>query len=158
MLVWSSWFVPDVSGWTWTSVDVSGSGTCVLLVLFWIQANMTTYKLRNSTHFFARSSGTQGKVQICLKSLAHWVQNVCMRFFAIVSLNIRWLWNAKTTIKMLAMDAKNAENQTRSELFFDGRKFPSLCKRDWHNVRSCFFLSANISDSNFGLSVQWPEQ
>ena len=35
---------------------------------------------------------------------------------------------SKQSLKMLAMDAKNAENRTRSKLFFDGRKFEAVSK------------------------------
>ncbi len=40
---------------------------------------------------------------------------------------LRWLWTVKTPLKMLATDAKNAKNRTRSEFFYDGRKFQRQC-------------------------------
>ncbi len=40
---------------------------------------------------------------------------------------LRWLWTVKTPLKMLATDAKNAKNRTRSEFFYDGRKFRRQC-------------------------------
>jgi len=38
-----------------------------------------------------------------------------------------WLWIVKTSLKMCATDAKNAENRTWSEFFYDGRKFRRQC-------------------------------
>ncbi len=38
-----------------------------------------------------------------------------------------WLWTVKTPLKMLATDAKNTKNRTRSEFFYDGRKFRRQC-------------------------------
>ncbi len=40
---------------------------------------------------------------------------------------LRWLWTVKTPLKMLATDAKNAKSRTRSEFFYDGRKFRRQC-------------------------------
>ncbi len=40
---------------------------------------------------------------------------------------VRWLWTVKTPLKMLATDAKNAKNRTRSELFYNGQKFRRQC-------------------------------
>ncbi len=37
---------------------------------------------------------------------------------------LRWIWTVKTPLKMLATDAKNL---TRSEFFYDGRKFRRQC-------------------------------
>ncbi len=55
---------------------------------------------------------------------------------------VRWLWIFKTPLKMLAMEAKNAENQTRSQLFYDGRKFWRQCVNvHWHSVRSYLFFN-----------------
>ncbi len=55
---------------------------------------------------------------------------------------VRWLWTVKTPLKMLATDAKKSK---------------TVCKRDWHNMRSYLFLNMwNILDENFRLIVQWP--
>ncbi len=40
---------------------------------------------------------------------------------------VRWLWTVKTPLKMLATDAKNAKDRTRSDFFYDGRKFWRQC-------------------------------
>ncbi len=60
---------------------------------------------------------------------------------------------SKKTFKMIATDAKNAENRTRSEFFLWRTKFwEAFCKRDWHNMRSYLFfnmqkLVTKITDS-----------
>ncbi len=55
---------------------------------------------------------------------------------------VRWLWIVKTPLKMLATDAKNAENRTRSEFFYDGRKFRRQCVNVIDdNVRSYLFFN-----------------
>ncbi len=55
---------------------------------------------------------------------------------------VRWLWTVKTPLKMLATDVKNAQNRTRSKFFMTDENFleGKWCKRDWHNVRSYYFL------------------
>ncbi len=50
---------------------------------------------------------------------------------------VRWLWIVKTPLKMLGMNVKNAENQTRYNFSQWGPIYFSMCK-------------------NFGFSVQWP--
>ncbi len=66
---------------------------------------------------------------------------------------LRWLWTVKTPLKMLATDAKNAKNRTRSKFFYDGRKFRRQCANvidiTWGRI---YFSTCE----NFGLSVQWP--
>ncbi len=51
---------------------------------------------------------------------------------------VRWLWTVKTPLKMLATDAKNAKNQTRSEIFYDGQNFRRQCvnviDRTWGQI------------------------
>ncbi len=66
---------------------------------------------------------------------------------------LRWLWTIKTPLKMLATDAKSTKNRTRSEFFYDGRKFRRQCVNvidiTWGRI---YFSTCE----NFGLSVQWP--
>ncbi len=53
---------------------------------------------------------------------------------------LRWLWTAKTPLKMLAMDAKNAKKSNPIQNFLWRTKISeAVCKRDWHNVRSYLF-------------------
>ncbi len=56
---------------------------------------------------------------------------------------LRWLWTAKTPLKMLAMDAKNAKKiEPDPKIFMKDENFGgSVCKRDWHNVRSYLFFN-----------------
>ncbi len=64
---------------------------------------------------------------------------------------LRWLWTVKTPLKMLATDAENAKNQTRSEFFYDGRKFRRQCVNvidiTWGRI---YFSTCE----NFGRKIQ----
>ncbi len=68
---------------------------------------------------------------------------------------VRWLWTVKTPLKMLATDAKNAKNRTRSEFFYDRRKFRRQCVNMIDNVRSYLFFNVrNFRTKNCnGLKV-----
>ncbi len=55
---------------------------------------------------------------------------------------VRWLWIVKAPLKMLATNAKNAENRTRSKFFWRTKVSEAVCKRDWHNVKS--YLLFNV--------------
>ncbi len=66
---------------------------------------------------------------------------------------VRWLWIVKTPLKMLATDAKNAENLTRYNFFYDWRKFRRQCVNMIDTTWGRIYFS---TCENFGLSVQWP--
>ncbi len=70
--------------------------------------------------------------------------------------SLSWLMhrNLEHWVKMLATEAKNAENQTPSNFFFlwPTKVSDTVYKRDWHNVRSYLFFNVRrfwtkISDS-----------
>ncbi len=58
-------------------------------------------------------------------------------------------------LKMLATDAENEKkkNQTRSEFFYDRRKFQRQCVNVIDITWGCIYLS---TCEHFGLGVQWP--
>ncbi len=90
---------------------------------------------------------------------------LCARIFTVLCAARRsgWTWQStfwflafrivKTPLKMLATDAKNAENRTRSEFFYDGRKFQRQCVNVTDTTWGRIYFS---TCKNFGLSVQWP--
>ncbi len=96
-------------------------------------------------------------VSITFMVLAHWPWNFHMHFFTFS------LYSSSFLLKMLAADAKKAENQTQSDFFcfmmdesFGGsvrtKVVEAVCKRDWHNVRLFIFLTSKI----FGWEFQTP--
>ncbi len=85
-------------------------------------------------------------LSITFKVLAHWDLNISCAFKIYIYIYI-YMYSSSFLLKMLAADAKKAENRTQSEFFYfyDGRKFWRQCADAIDTMWGCvYFLACNI--------------
>ncbi len=139
-------------------------------MLVWILKQTTMFWLQCRVKVLAqwvwnvrmRFSYSSFKTLVTHRNLAHWVRHILIKLLqfsfnallailepqrrpSILDFGVHFYGGSelsKKTFKMIATDAKNAENRTRSEFFLWRTKFwEAFCKRDWHNMRSYLFFN-----------------